>query len=284
MKKITIMSIRNNLAKQLITILVIGVAAAGCQKMERPAMGNYEQDTNPPGGPLKFYAAFDERSVDSIRAVFGSEKNVTFVEGVSGTALSAGADGYVVFPSTNDFKTSKSFTVAFWMKKAGPNPAGTGTAFAFGLSTETDIWTRQDMFLLFEDAGNPSTADSAAAKFYVNDQWFEFVGPRRLPGLLNGQWHHLAFTFDETTSMLTTYVDGAAITNLPENFGKFNNNGGQLNLSKATGVVIGGPGHYAAGKTPDGWMGNFNGQIDQFRMYGTALSAAEIATLFASRL
>ena len=256
------------------------LAISSCQKMERPPLGDYEKDTNPPGGPLKFYAAFDERSVDSIRANFGVDNNVTFEDGVSGKAIS---NGYVVFPSANDFKTVSSFTVAFWLKRAGPNPAGGGTAFAFGLSSTSGIWTQQDMFLLFEDAGNPSSADSAAAKFYVNDQWFEFVGVKRLPKVLDGQWHHLAFVFDETTSMLTTYLDGQAYTNLPPNFGKFNNNGGQVDFSKIGGIVVGAPGHYAVGKTPDGWMGNFNGSIDQFRMYGVALSAAEVASLFTNK-
>ncbi|SHF17479.1 Concanavalin A-like lectin/glucanases superfamily protein [Cnuella takakiae] len=263
------------------------LALGACQKMDRPSLGDYAQDTNPPGGPLKFYAAFDGRSLDSIRAVFGADNNVSFVDGISGKAMSAGANGYVVFPSTNEFKTASDFTVAFWVKKAGPNPAGGGAAFAFGLSTETDIWTRQDMFLLFEDAGNPSSTELAAAKFYLNDQWFEFVRTpamdRRLPKVLDGQWHHLAFVFDQTTSTLTTYVDGAAFTNLPPDFGRFNNNSGKVNFSKSAGVVVGGPGHYAVGKTPDTWMGNFNGQIDQFRMYGKTLTAQEVQALFTGK-
>jgi hypothetical protein len=277
------MKFLNKAANYSLALFLAGAGFAGCQKMDRPALGDYPQDTNPPGGPLKFYAAFDGNSVDSTRAVYGANTKVSFVDGIAGKAMSAGTDGYVVFPSTNDFKTATSFTVAFWMKKAGPNPAGGGTAFAFGVATQTDIWTSQDMFLLFEDAGNPSSAEMAAAKFYMNDQWFEFTGTKRLPKVLDGGWHHLAFSFDQATSMLTTYVDGTALTNLPPDFGKFNNNGGKTNFSKAAGVVVGGPGHYAMGKTPDGWMGNFNGQIDQFRMYGTALAAADVAALFSGK-
>jgi hypothetical protein len=277
----------NNFSRLALLVMAAVVTATGCQKMERPALGDFPQDTNPPGGPLKFYAAFDGSSVDSTRAVYGSNKNVSYVEGVNGKAVSMPANGYVVFPTANEFKQSTSFTIAFWMKKNGPNPAGTGTSFAFGVSTQTDIWTRQDIFLLFEDAGNPSSMDSAAAKFYLNDQWFEFVktatADKRLPKLLNNQWHHLAFTFDASTSMLTTFIDGAAYTNLPAGFGRFTNNGGKVNLTKIGGVVVGGPGHFAAGKTPDGWMGNFNGQIDQFRLYNKALTAAEINQLFTAK-
>jgi hypothetical protein len=279
------MNLKNKLTRYMLPILAACLAVSGCQKMDRPPLGDYPQDTNPPGGPLKFYAAFDGRSVDSIRANFGVDKDVTFVDGISGKAMSAGSNGYIVFPSVNDFSKATSFTVAFWMKKNGPNPAGTGTSFAFGISSSSGIWTQQEMFLLFEDAGNPSSADLAAAKFYVNDQWFEFVGDKRIPNLLNNQWHHVAFVLDESTKMLTTYVDGAPVTaNLPAGFGNFTKNNGKADFSKIGGLVIGGPGHFAAGKTPDGWMGNFNGQIDQFRLYDRPLSAAEISGLFSGKM
>jgi len=139
------------------------------------------------------------------------------------------------------------------------------------------------MFLEFEDAGNPSSADSASAKFYVKDQWFEFTGVKRMPKVLDGQWHHLAFAFDQPSSTLTPYVDGVPMTGLPADFGKFTNNGGAMDLTASAGIVVGGPGHYSIGKTPDSWMGNFDGQIDQFRLYGEALSASDIAALYAGK-
>jgi hypothetical protein len=271
-------------AKYVMVTLAASLIITGCQKMERPELpGDYPKDTNPPGGPLKFYAAYDGGNVDSIRANFGVNTNVTFVPGISGQAMSAPANGYIVYPSANDFKNSTSFTVSFWMKKNGPNPTGGGTSFAFGIATNTDIWTRMDMFFMFEDAGNPSSKDSAAAKFYVNDQWFEFVGAKRIPKLLDNNWHHVAFVFDGTASKLIPYIDGAPVANLPADFGNFTNNSGKLNFSKMAGLVVGGPGHYAVGKTPDSWMGNFNGAIDQFRLYGTALSAADVTNLFTSK-
>src|SRR5688572_30076628 len=153
------MNITYKIARNAFMVLLLGSAISSCQKMERPPLGDYPKDTNPPGGPLKFYAALDGTNVDSTRANFGVDEKVTYVDGVSGKAMSAGADGYIKYPSSNDFKNSTSFTVAFWMKKNGPNAAGKGTAFAFGLGTTKDIWTAQDMFLLFEDAGNPSSMD-----------------------------------------------------------------------------------------------------------------------------
>jgi len=270
-----------------LALITFSIAVASCQKMDRPVLGDYPPDTNPPGGPLKFYAAMDGSNVDSIRANFGTNTNVSFVDGASSEAMEAGADGYIVYPSANDFNKSSSFTIAFWVQRDGPNPAGGGTAFAFGLSTTTDIWTSMNVFLEFEDAGNPSTKDSASAKFYLMDQWFEFTKTsaidKRMPKVLDGNWHHLAFVYDATTSTLTPYIDGMRQTNLPDGFGKFANNGGVVDLTTSAGLVVGGPGHYAVGKTPDSWMGNFNGGIDQVRFYGEALSAADVADLFAGK-
>lgn len=277
------MKIKNRSAVHGLTVLLAMLVIAGCQKLDRPVLGDYPKDTNPPGGPLKFYAAYDGGSVDSIRANFGVDNDIAFTDGISKQALDATNNGYVVYPSANDFKNSTSFTVSFWVKKNGPNPAGDGTSFAFGLSTTTDIWTHMDMFLEFEDAGNPSSADSAAAKFYLNDQWFEFTGVKRLPHVLDNQWHHLAFVFDQPSSTLTPYLDGQPVANLPADFGKFNNNSGQVNFSNIAGIVVGAAGHYAIGKTPDSWMGNWKGEIDQFRLYGQALSASDVNAIFTNK-
>lgn len=276
-----------NLSLRNVACITILIAVASCQKMDRPVMGDYPPDTNPPGGPLKFYAAMDGGSVDSIRANFGTNTNVSFVPGISADAAKSASDGYIVYPSANDFGKSTSFTISFWVQKDGPNAAGGGTTFTFGLATTIDIWTHMNIFLEFEDAGNPSTKDSAAAKFYLMDQWFEFTKTssidKRMPKVLDGQWHHLAFVYDATNSTLTPYIDGKVPTNLPDGFTKFNNNGGVVDLTSSAGLVVGGPGHYAVGKTPDSWMGNFNGAVDQFRLYGEALSAQDIADLYAGK-
>jgi Concanavalin A-like lectin/glucanases superfamily len=275
-------------------ILALALVGASCQKKEQPALGNYPKDQNPPGGPLKFYAAFNgtnadksKAAVDSIRANFGNVTNGTFVAGINGNAYKGSPTSYIVYPSANDFSKATSFTVSFWMKKDGVQPAGAGTQWVFGLPTTTDIWHRHEMFFEFEDAGNPSTASAAAAKFLLQDQWFEFTGAKRLPNVLNGQWHHMAFVYDQNTSKLSTYLDGvqqypndATVTDVKNGSAPR----GPLSFKNVSGFVIGGPGHYAIGKTPDDWMHPFDGQIDQFRLYGKAMTAAEIQQLFVNKL
>ena len=280
--------------KNAFFILALFIAASGCNKITKPALGDYPKDANPPGGPLKFYVAFDGTTtnpqmngVDSIKANFPSSNTAGTTDGVSGKGYKGSETTFTQFASANDFNRSTSFTVAFWLKKT-PQAAGKGTNFAFALNAKDYSWTNLKMFLEFEDAGNPSTVDSAACKFYLLDQWFEFTGAKRIPKLLNGQWHHVAFTYDEATSILTPYIDGAIPTNLPGGFGSVKNNGaprGKLDFNgdkAVTGLTIGGAGDVAY--KANGWMGNFDGQLDQFRLYGTVLSAADIAALYASKL
>ena len=164
-----------------------------CQKKDRPALGDYVKDSNPPGGSLKFYAAFDGsgtdklmNAVDSIRATFPSENPFTSVTGISGKAAQGSATNAkaIKYTAANDFAKSTSFTISFWMK----NSVGQdGAQFAFSMpsTVRKDSWTTNTQtFMLIEDKGQ-STADSAAVKFAVKDNWFEFVNEKRVKGLLD---------------------------------------------------------------------------------------------------
>ena len=278
-----------------VAAIAILTASTGCQKMDKPGLGNYPTDANPPGGALKFYVAFDgnssndlKNSADSIRANFPSVSGTVVDGGASGRAYQGSPDSFVQFGAANDFAGATSFTVAFWVKKT-PQAAGAGTNFAFAMNSSGYSWTGLKMFFEFEDAGNPSTTDAAAGKFYLMDQWFEYTGTKRMPNVLDGTWHHLAFVYDENTSYLTTYIDGQEPTNLPAGFGNVLKDGaprGPLNFvedGKAiTGFTIAGPS--APAHNANGWMGNLDGQMDQFRLYNTALTASEIQALYNSRL
>jgi hypothetical protein len=283
----------NNITRIAVLIAISGLAIASCKKLDRPALGDYPKDANPPGGPLKFFVAFNGtttnplmNAVDSIRANFPASNTAASVDGVSGKGYKGSETTFTQYASANDFTKSTSFTISFWLKKT-PQAAGKGTNFAFALNSKGYSWTNLKIFLEFEDAGNPSTVDSAAAKFYLLDQWFEFIGTKKMKNVLNGSWHHLAFTYNEATSVLTTYIDGAVPANLPAGFGNVTNGAnprGKLDLISGkdiTGFTVGGPGTTA--HDANTWMNNFDGQLDQFRMYGTVLSQAEITALFTNK-
>lgn len=256
-------------------MLVLGfvIAISSCQKIVHPALpANYPKDANPPGGPLKFYAAMDGSSVDSVRANFGVDHNVTYVDGgISGKAYQGSSTSYIKYAKPNDFTNSTSFTISFWIKKT-PQPAGSGTNFVFSLNARGYSWTNTKLFLEFEDWSTPTLGN---CKFYIMDQWIEYVNANGMPNVTNGNWHHLAFTYDGTNSHLIAYIDGVMFrTNTvgtlgPVNFGSYDD------------FTIGGPNQYTHDQNT--WMGFSTGELDQFRLYGTVLSPADIAALYANK-
>ena len=278
-----------------LSVLMVLLVSISCQKKERPVLGDYPKDSNPPGGPLKFYAAFDGttanplfNAVDSIRANFAADNPLTSIAGVSGKALQGKLDKAVKYAGANDFAKSTSFTVAFWLKNT---PWAGGPGFVFSL-TQKDMWNNSIMFLLFEDQGQ-STTSEATMKFNVMDQWFEFTGANRFKKpILDGQWHHLAIAYDETTSKLTYYFDGAPVTGvLPNQMDVKNDNKprGALKLTDNSGgsgsFVFGGWNKQVGLSGPtDSWIQGFNRGLDQLRLYGKALNASEVQALYNSKL
>ena len=270
------MKIRNHL-RILLAILII---ASGCAKKDRPALGNYPKDANPPGGPLKFYAAFDGNTsdplmnaVDSIRATFPSENPLASVAGVSGKGIQGVGTKAIKYPSANDFKTSTSCTISMWVN----NTVNPNTELYFSLVSK-DYWHESAAFLLVEHAA----VDKCTFKFALQDHWVEYVNQSFNRPLFNGQWHHLAFTYDQTTSLLKIYFDGAEV---PTPGTQGNLGLGPLNLTSATNLVVGGWNKQANLSGPtDSWISGFTGKMDQFRLYGKALTASEVLALYNSKL
>ena len=163
------MNYKNKIAKYGLFILAIGLIATGCKKLDRPPLGDYPQDANPPGGPLKFFAAFDGtttnplmNAVDSIRANFPSSNPLGTVDGVEGKGIAGVDQKAILYPSANDFDKATSFTIAFWEKNSVPT--GGSPQFVFFLHQKT-IGTKAQYFRLVDHDGAGSTADSAAISF-----------------------------------------------------------------------------------------------------------------------
>jgi len=275
--------------------------AGSCQKMERPALGDFPGDNDPhfplyPGGPLKFYAAFDGtttdplmNAVDSIRANFASDNPFTSIAGASGQGVQGVDQKAIKYPSANDFANSTSFTVAYWEKNSVPT--GGSPQWLFSLPAN-DLWHQSALFAFIDHDGAGSTSSQAVFKLAINDNWFEFTpGNGRMPGnLLNGNWHHMALVYDETTSKVTYYIDGQPLIGLASNLTDLKKGGapyGPMDFKKTYNFVIGGWNKHAGlgnGAPGDAWIQSWQGGLDQFRLYGKALTASEVLALYNSRL
>ncbi len=274
---------------QIFTKVFLGLSLVAfmtsCQKMKKPDFADYPADANPPGGPLKFYASFDGTSadplmngVDSIRANFPASNPLTSVAGISGKAVQ-GSDGKaVLYPSANDFKDATSFSISMWLK----NTAQAGrTEFLFSLQDDTYGWHHSAVFLLMEN----QTSTSATMKLCVMDQWLE--GTFSKP-VFDGNWHHIVYSYDQTTSKMTYYFDGAVVNGMNAVQTDVKNGGnprGAVNFKNANKFILAGWNKHANTDGPtDDWIKSYNGTMDQFRLYGKALSAAEVSALYSSRL
>ena len=290
------MNHKRKIAKYGLLVFAIGLIAAGCKKLDRPPLGDYPQDANPPGGPLKFYTAFDGttanplmNAVDSIRANFPSSNPLSTVDGVEGKAIAGVDQKAILYPSANDFDKATSFTIAFWEKNSVPT--GGSPQFVFSLASK-DYWHQSAIFWLVDHDGAGSTADSAATSFVLQDNWFVTHDNEKLPGhILNGEWHHIAVTYDEANSRITYFVDGQRVTNVSAANSTWLDGGttphGAAKFTNIYAFVLGGWNKHVNlgnGAPTDSWIQSWQGGLDQFRMYGKVLSDSEIMALYNSRL
>lgn len=286
------MILRNNLIK-LGVLTIAAISIASCQKMKRPALGNYPEDQNvTPATELRFYVPFDSttdadkqiniRFKDSISnyPCFFPDNSISAIAGAHGTAYYSNSGKFLTYYNTNDFvATAQSFTVAFWEKRNG-HPDG-DAQFPFAIPSTNGYWAGAAMFALFDHQGAGATDDSAVVKFdcvdkNLGDNWFVWDGAHRIRGIQDNNWHHVAFVYDATTSVMKLYVDGVANawtqqwgTHGPAN----------MDAGKAAGFNLGGRPIENLG-----WGKSWYGGIDQFRMYNKALSAAEIQALVTNKL
>ena len=290
---------KNKIHLYLLSLVLI-LAAGSCQKMKRPNLGDFPKDNDPhfplyPGGPLKFYTAFDGtttdplmNAVDSVRANFPGSNPLTSIAGITGKAVKGVDQKAIKYSSANDFSLVTSFTIAFWEKNGVPT--GGSPQFLFSLAS-SDYWHQSALFMLVDHDGAGSTVDSAAVSFVVQDNWFVTHDAEKLPGhLLNGNWHHIAITYDETTSRITYYVDGVKASNVSAASSTWLTGGnphGKVKFTNVYNFVLGGWNKHADlgnGAPTDAWIQSWQGGLDQFRMYGKALSASEVLALYNSKL
>jgi hypothetical protein len=207
-------------------------------------------------GPILWYK-FSEKTGVSAKDASGNDKNGTLVNAPTWTPGKTdnavhldGANDYVSLP-TGVVSQLNDFTVAAWVKL--DSSGAWRRIFDFGSSTTVN------MFLVPSSGSTIRFAITTGG----NGQEQQINGTQELPV---GSWKHVAVTLSGKTG--TLYVDGVAVgqnTNMtlkPSSLGATVNN--WIGRSQ-----------YAA----DGYL---QGAVDDFRIYGRALSKAELQALAAS--
>ncbi len=296
------MKLNKTLLFGLSFVVAFGLAFSSCQKLDRPELGPIiENPTPPPYQPLKSLFAFENNVTDQGESKLnGTTKNVTYVPGVTGQAIKIGADGYVLYKAFGDsvkypnefigisadtLANLGSFTLAFWMNGVGPVQGGAQGLFA--ISHKTQFWGNLEIFL--ENWSNATDPSEAFLKIHLfndskapanGEQWNEL----KIPGVLN-KWSHIAITYNAANSQFSVYANGqpTSIVNKVLDGGNY----GKIKFKDFNGMVLG---NFAFQTTPsltnhgpETWAKAFNGALDQFRIYNSALSAAEITDLFTTK-
>ena len=285
----TVSILKTSFKNYLAALIAISVLA-GCQKMEKPELGSYLTDANPPNGPLKFYAAFNGstanplmNAVDSIKATFPSDNPFTTIEGVNGKAVTGVNQKYIKYPSFNAWASSSSMSISVWFKQNGQTQNNNGTngpSYLLSMKAQNGFHWSNAVGFVFLEGNNTACAIKSMFVSNTGDNWFTWEGGQTIAGLCDDRWHHMVLTYDETNSQIKLYIDGVQNPNVKTWGGH-----GALNLatSKISEFRIGaGPStNYAS----DDWLAcTFKGGLDQLRLYGKTLTAAEVQALFTAKL
>jgi autotransporter-associated beta strand protein len=204
---------------------------------------------------LQTYLKFDESSGTNANDATGNGwdgtlvNDATFVAGYSNNAVNLNSNSlqYVTLP-TGVVNGLSNFTITAWAKQT--TTASWMRVFDFGTGTATY------MFL----TPLPGGASAPRFAFKLNNGAEQQINGTSAVSV--GTWHHFAVTLNGSVGIL--YVDGVAVGT---------NSSMTLNPS-------------SLGNTTQNYLGKsqwndpyFNGQVDEFRIYHTALSASEVATL-----
>jgi hypothetical protein len=218
----------------------------------------------PPQGIVGWWDA-EGNANDIVGGNNGSlENGAGFGIGMVGQAFQFdGINDLVKVPNAPSLNPSNQVSVEFWMKGDVTNPMN---ACCQGLVT-TDYYAVEgfdpDRGIGFQASTNGTTFNSADTLFGA--------GSRTGFGLIPGQWHYVAGTYDG--SLVNLYVDGHL----------------KAALLQSGNILPMGPDSFLAFGSEDGrkcslCVGGryFHGLIDEISIYNRALSADEVGAIFAA--
>jgi hypothetical protein len=148
------------------------------------------------------------------------------------------------FITHNDIQVPHSYTKAIWIKTASHTPFG-NLISSFGAVTNPH-------YMWFQNGANLSVG-------HGNEVIPRITDPSMVP--LN-TWVHYAITYEHSSKTFTMYQNGTAIQKVANVVTSWNGSSSRI------GVGLFGEGNY------------FNGYVDDVRLYGRALTHAEIISIY----
>jgi uncharacterized protein YjdB len=216
---------------------------------------------------LLLHYTFDEKGGTVARDASGRghdgsyERTPAWGDGVHGASFKmAGGAGtsttapYVTVPN-GVLKDAAAVTVAFHVKW---NASTTANQWIYGLGPDRNKY-------LFT---GPRNGAGVLFSAITTGSWQAESSMRHSAALPGGEWKHVAVTLDPAAKTAVMYLDG-------------------VEIARAANVTVKPSDLYDAAKTYGGYIGRslyaedpyFSGEVDDFRVYGRALSATEVYAL-----
>jgi hypothetical protein len=278
--------------------------------------GGYTSSSQIQPSALVSYWAFNGNFTDSAGGLVTTNNGATFSPGMlTGTQSFQGSStGYadITNPGTK-LPAMQSFTASVWINSAQITPASNEIAF-FQLINNTEWQSNIHLGLIQYSATSDSLKMGIKLQNFPNGQTIAY-GTYYLNAFLDtavNKWTHVVVTYSGATSTVAVYQNGLQInvegpytppagfqglelfqtdpgTPVPTGASPNSNpNGaalwGNLTFEDATAVTFGTWGTnttppLGAGG-PNSWAGNYLGQMQHLRIYNTALSASDVASLY----
>ncbi len=278
-------------------LLTISVVFTKCTKPELdddftagdppPVTGGFINSNDISPANLIAHFAFEGNVNDIKGGVTGGTTTGTtsFVPGRKGMAYQGSTTGFITYSNPGPIAALTSFTVSLWINTTKHDG---GAQSVFNLAKQDgSFWA--NFFMLIE--GNNSSDNRMFMKLHFEkntatfvEHWLEPNGDFR-PNDMYNAWRHIVWTYDAATSKAGWYVNGQKMT-LPVGAEdrKADAAGaalGALNFKNPTKFIIGGWQNNLGTpfNSPEPWMLNYTGKLDEYRIYNKALSAQEINAL-----
>jgi hypothetical protein len=282
------MIMKNKFVVMFAVISFTGLLLTSCYKEFDPStyqpafeINGYSSIKQIQPGKLVSYWAFDQSLIDSVSSAAATNDGSAFTGGFIGKGLDLNVDNKsnITFVPSSTIKNLHSFTISFWVKPTFVDKDGDGGIDGilglFNVANNSDFWGYLDWFV--ENGSNPT---SATLKIHFKgtgsaDTWVVKSG---VSGFF-GTWSNHTLTYDATTSMVTYYMNGSVL--VPATTTPWT---GNLDWSGIGTIVMGcvqfqaNPSLGTAGGT-QGWASWLTGNMDEVRVYSTALTATEVNAL-----
>ncbi|MEL1254569.1 LamG-like jellyroll fold domain-containing protein [Flavobacterium sp. DGU38] len=290
--------------KKYISILLVSFATSAvfvsCEdsidKENKPIpyepIGGYENSDEVAAAHLVSKFSFDGTIDDSKNGITGGTgTNVSYDAGIKGSAYKGSTSSFIAYDNVaSSVVNLKSITVSMWIKT---DQHTGGAQSLFMLPKKTDFWG--NIFSLIE-SGSSNT--SMFLKNHIqrdvtpsidwSGQFVEHNGDNILKNMY-GSWKQIVWSYNGTSSTYSIYVDGQKIVlpvSISKRYASDPTKGGgpfgELASSEVSKFIIGGYQQHlgAPWGAPDGWMLNYTGLMDEFRIYDVALTDNEVSALY----